>query len=130
MIKIGFPICNFNVLFLCYLRTVYNFIIYQSSKFSFACVSLVENLSREIDENKLSPSHQRERETMHYSPVNNKKNHVRHHVNTRPLDRRKLRMFFELKLDLFYRIKFTVFYKINKIFRIFLYKVRFIFSFL
>ena len=48
-------------------------IIYQSSKFSYSCVSLVENLSREIDEIKLSPSHQRERETMHYSPVNNEK---------------------------------------------------------
>ena len=46
-------------------------IIYQSSKFSFSCVSLMESLSREIDEIKLSPSHQRERETMHYSPVNN-----------------------------------------------------------
>ena len=69
-------------------------IIYQLSKFSFSCVSLVESLSREIDEIKLSPSHQRERETMHYSPVDNEKNHVRHHVNTRPLDsRRKLRMF-------------------------------------
>ena len=69
-------------------------IIYQLSKLSFSCVSLVESLSREIDEIKLSPSHQRERETMHYSPVDNEKNHVHHHVNTRPLDsRRKLRMF-------------------------------------
>ena len=49
------------------------FIIYQSSKFSFLCVSLVESVSREIDEIRLSPSHQRPRETMHYSPVNNKK---------------------------------------------------------
>ena len=64
------------------------FIIYQSSKFSFSCVSLVESLSREIVEIRLSPSHQRPRETMHYSPVNNKKNHVRHRVNTRPLDSR------------------------------------------
>ena len=70
------------------------YIIYQSSKLSFPCVLLVESVSREIDEIKLSPSHQRERETMHYSPVNNEKNHVRYHVNTRPLDRRKLRMFF------------------------------------
>ena len=36
-------------------------------------VLLVENVSREIDEIKLSPSHQHERETMHYSPVNNEK---------------------------------------------------------
>ena len=44
--------------------------IYQWSKFSFSCVSLVESLSREIVEIRLSPSHQR---AMHYSPVNNKK---------------------------------------------------------
>ena len=31
---------------------------------------------------RLCPSHQRARETMHYSPVNNKKYQVRHHVNT------------------------------------------------
>ena len=43
------------------------------SKLSFPCVLLVESVSREIDEIKLSPSHQRERETMHYSPVNNEK---------------------------------------------------------
>ena len=74
-------------------------IIYQSSKLSFSCVLLAESVSREIDEIKLSPSHQRERqsrtqaltfarvsegkslgtrlrerETMHYSPVNNEKN--------------------------------------------------------
>ena len=49
------------------------FIIYQSSKFSFSCVSLVESVSREIDEIRLSPSHQRAREIMLYSPVNNKK---------------------------------------------------------
>ena len=48
-------------------------LIYQSSKFSFSCVSLVQSVSREIDEIKLSPSHQRERETTHYSPVNNEK---------------------------------------------------------
>ena len=50
-----------------------DFIIYQSSKRSFPCVLLVESVSREIDEIKLSPSHLRERETMHYSPVNNEK---------------------------------------------------------
>ena len=44
-------------------------IIYQSSKFSFLCVLLVESVSREIEEIKLSPSHQRAREIMHYSPV-------------------------------------------------------------
>ena len=67
-------------------------IIYQSSKFSFSFVSLVESVSREIDEIRLSPSHQRAREIMHYSPVNNK-NHVRHHENTQPLDSRNPRMF-------------------------------------
>ena len=46
-------------------------IIYQSSKFSFSCVSLVESVSREIDEIRLSPSHERAREIMHYSLVNN-----------------------------------------------------------
>ena len=40
-----------------------------------------------------------------------------HHLNTRPLDSQKLRMFCELKLDLFYRIKLNVFWKINKIFQ-------------
>ena len=70
-------------------------IIYQWSKYSFSCVLLVESVSREIDEIRLSPLHQRARQTMHYSPVNNKKNHVRHHGNTRPLDSRKPRMFCE-----------------------------------
>ena len=55
--------------------------------FSISCVSLVESVSRESDEIRLSPSYQRERETMRYSPVNNEKNHMRHHVKTRPLDR-------------------------------------------
>ena len=32
-----------------------------------------QSVSREIDEIRLSPSHQRVRETMHYSPVNHKK---------------------------------------------------------
>ena len=105
-------------------------IIYQSSKLSFPFVLLVESVSREIDEIKLSPSHQRERETMHYSPVNNEKKSrapSREHATFGPP---KTECFFELKPDLFYRIKFTVFDKINKIFQIFLYKVRFIFSFL
>ena len=43
------------------------------SKFPFSCVSLVESVSRESDEIRLSPSHQRERETTRYSPVNNEK---------------------------------------------------------
>ena len=55
--------------------------------FSISCVSLVESVSRESVEIRLSPSYQRERETMRYSPVNNEKNHMRHHVKTRPLDR-------------------------------------------
>ena len=52
---------------------IYVIIIYQSSKFSFLSVSLLESVSREIREIRLSPSHQRAREIMHYSPVNNKK---------------------------------------------------------
>ena len=90
------------------------FIMYQSSiKFSFSCVSLVESVSREIDEIKLSPSHQRERETMHYSPVNNEKNHVRHHVNTPPLDSRKLRMLFRKLIKYFKYLctKFALFFR-------------------
>ena len=47
----------------------------------FSCVSLVESVSRESDEIRLFPSHQRERETTRYSPVNNEKNRMRHHVN-------------------------------------------------
>ena len=70
-------------------------IIYQSSKLSFSCVSLVESVSPEIDEIKLSPSHQRERETMHYSPVHNEKKSRAHHMKTRPLHCRKPRMFGE-----------------------------------
>ena len=62
-------------------------IIYQYSKFPFSCVSLVESVSRESDEIRLFPSHQREREATRYSQVNNEKNHMRHHVKTRPLDR-------------------------------------------
>ena len=55
--------------------TIYaNFIIiYQSRKFFFSCVSLVESVSREIEEMKLSHSRQRTRDIMHYSPVSNKK---------------------------------------------------------
>ena len=41
--------------------------------FSFSYVSLVESVSREIDEIRLPPLHQRAKEIMHYSPVNNKK---------------------------------------------------------
>ena len=47
--------------------------IYQSSKFSFSCVSLVESVLGEIDEIRLSPLHQHMREIMHYSPVNDRK---------------------------------------------------------
>ena len=47
------------------------YIIYQSSKFFFSCVSLVESVSRETVEIKLPPSHQGARETMHYIPLNN-----------------------------------------------------------
>ena len=51
-------------------NNIFLFIIYQSSKFSFSCVSLMESVSREIDEIRLSPSHQRAREIIHYSQNN------------------------------------------------------------
>ena len=38
-----------------------------------SCVLLVESVSREIEGIRLSHSHQRAREIVHYSPVNNKK---------------------------------------------------------
>ena len=53
--------------------------------------------------------------------VNNKKYHVRHHGNTRSLD--------SSVNDIVYSIKFNVFQKINKIFHVFSYEVRFVFSF-
>ena len=81
-------------------------IIYQSSKFSFSCVSLVESVSREIDEIRLSPSHQRARETMHYSPVNNKKITCAI-TGTRDLWTAENRECFVN--DILYRIKFKVF---------------------
>ena len=37
----------------------FSIIIFQSSKFSFSCVSLVESVSRDIEEIRLSSSHQR-----------------------------------------------------------------------
>ena len=48
-----------NDLYQCYVTIN---IIYQS-KFPFSCLSLVESVSRESDEIRLSPSHQRKRET-------------------------------------------------------------------
>ena len=104
-----------------------HFIIYQSSKFSFSFVSLVESVSREIDEIRLSPSHQRAREIMHYSPVNNKKITCAF-TGTRDLSTAENRECFVN--DILYRIKFKVFQKINKIFHVFSYEVRSIFSFL
>ena len=105
----------------------YTIIIYQLSKFSFLYVSLVESLSREIVEIRLSPSHQRTRETMHYSLVNNKKITC---AITRTHDLWTAETHECFVNDIVYRIKFNVFYKINKIFRVFSYEVRFIFSFL
>ena len=101
-------------------------IINQSSKFSFSFVSLVESVSREIDEIRLSPSHEREGD-MHYSPVNNKKITCAI-TGTRDLWTAENRECFVN--DILYRIKFKVFLKINKIFHVFSYEVRSIFSFL
>ena len=83
-----------------------DFIIYQSSKFSFSSVSLVESLLREIVEIRLSPSHQRTREIMQYSPVNNKKITCAI-TGTRDLWTAKNRECFVN--DILYRIKFKVF---------------------
>ncbi len=56
-------------------------------KVAFSSVLLVESISRESDEIRLSPSQQQEREIIRYRPANNKKKyHVRHHVKMRPLD--------------------------------------------
>ena len=85
----------------------------------YQCVLLIESISRESDEIRLSPSHQRERETTRYSPVN--KNHMRHHVKTRPLDRIEIVVF---------QIKFNVINFRNRIFNVFSYVVRFSLSFL
>ena len=46
---------------------------YYISKSLFSCVLLVESISRESDEIRLSPSQQSERETIRYRPANNKK---------------------------------------------------------
>ena len=79
-------ICSFEVGFiffiLVFINPISGIIIYQSSKFSFSCVSLVESVPREIDEIRLSPLHQCARETMHYSLVNNEKTHLCHQVKT------------------------------------------------
>ena len=64
---------------------IYSFMIYQSSKFPFSRVSLIKSVLCESDEIRLSPSHQRKRETMRFSPVNNEKNRVRHPVKTQPV---------------------------------------------
>ena len=80
-------------------------------------VSLVESVSRQIDEIRLSPSHQHTKETMQYSPVNNRNIHVRHHVKTRLLDSRKLRIFCEyqirfiLKYFKYFWKKFALFFR-------------------
>ena len=51
-------------------------------------------MSDESEEIRLFPSQQRERETIRYLPGNNEKNHVRHHVEMRPLDDLKSDRFF------------------------------------
>ena len=85
---------------------VKHIIIHQSLKFSFSFVSLVESVSREIDEIRLSPWHQRAREIMHYSPVNNKKITCAI-TGTRDLWTAENRECFVN--DILYRIKFKVF---------------------
>ena len=88
------------------------FIIYQSSKFSFSCVLLVESVSREIDEIRLSPLHQRARETMHYSPVNNKKIMCTI-TGTRDLWTAENRNVFKklIKYFMYFRMKFALFFR-------------------
>ena len=100
--------------------------MYQSSKFSFSCVSLVESVSREIDEIRLSPSHQHARETMHYSPVNNKKITCAI-TGTRDLWTAENRECF--LNDIVYRIKFNFFRKLIKYFMYFRMKFALFFRF-
>ena len=97
------------------------FITYQSSKFSFSCVSLVESVSREIDEIRLSPSHQRAREIMHYSPLNNKKITCANHRNLWTAENRecfvndilhRIKFFRKLiKYFMYFRTKFALFFR-------------------
>ena len=61
------------------------------------------------------------RETTRYSPGNNKKNHLRHHLKMRPLDRIDMVVF---------QIKFNIINFRNKIFHVFSYVVHFSLSFL
>ena len=122
-----FPIILVSITLLCSHLTDHISLIYQSSKFSFSCFSLVESVSREIDEIRMFSSHRRARETMHYSPVNNKKITCAI-TGTRNLWTGENRECFVN--NIVYRIKFNVFWKINKIFHVFSYEVRFIFSFL
>jgi hypothetical protein len=68
------------------LRKMNYIIIYQKANSHFSSVLLVESISSESDEIRLSPSQQRERETIRCRPANNEKNHVRHHVKITPLD--------------------------------------------
>ena len=82
----------------------------------------MESLSREIVEIRLSPSHQRARKTMHYSPVNNRKITCAI-TRTRGLWTAETRECFVN--DIVYRIKFNVFSKINKIFHVFSYEALF-----
>ena len=102
-------------------------IIYQSSKFSFPCVSLVESLSREIVEIRLSPSHQHARWTMDYSPVNNKKITC---AITRTRDLWTAETRDCLVNDIVYRVKFDVFFrKLIKYFMYFRMKFALLFRF-
>ena len=103
-------------------------IIYQSSYLSSLCVSLVESVSREIGEIRLSPSHQRAREIMHYLPVNNKKITCAI-TRTRDLWTAKNRECFVNHIV--YRIKFNVFFrKLIKYFMYFRMKFALFFRFL
>ena len=90
---------------------------YQSSKFSFLCVSLMESLSREIVEIRLSPSHQHARWTMDYSPVNNKQQlwtaETRDCLANDIVYRVKIDVFFRklIKYFMYFRMKFALFFR-------------------
>ena len=77
LVKIKRPLNAILITFLSsnsWLLTIFGFIIYINSRKSlFSCVLLVESISRESDEIRLSPSQQHERDTTRYRPANNKK---------------------------------------------------------
>ena len=86
---------------------------YQTSKFFFSCVLLVESVSRATVEIRLSPSHQRAREGS-IIQRNNKKEITCVNTRTRDLWTAQNRKCFVNRME--YRIKLTFFRKLIKYF--------------